>query len=129
MSHHHSSLCRYFKKPSNLEKLRNLISTYIWTHMDFGYSQGMCDILAPLLVTLDDEPLVYACYLRLMETAQELFPPSQGMNTKLANVQALLQVSPVVVVATPPLVIDALLTSCQGAGAGFLPVSKRQANG
>ncbi len=60
--------------------------------MDVGYSQGMCDLLAPLLVVIDDEPLAYACFLCLMETAQELFPPSKGMNTRLANVQALLQV-------------------------------------
>ncbi len=89
---HSSCHSRYFKDPTNLQRLRNLISTYVWTHMDVGYSQGMCDLLAPLLVVIDDEPLAYACFLCLMETAQELFPPSKGMNTRLANVQALLQV-------------------------------------
>lgn len=52
----------------------------------------MCDLLSPLLVVLDGEPLAYACYLRLMETAIKLFPPNTSMNTRLANVQALLQV-------------------------------------
>ena len=30
------------------------ISSYIWRHLDIGYVQGMCDLLAPLLVILDD---------------------------------------------------------------------------
>ena len=66
--------------------------------MSEGYSQGMCDLLAPLMVVLDDEPLAYACYLKLMESAIKLFPPNTGMNTRLANIQALLQVGPL-----PPL--------------------------
>lgn len=28
--------------------------SYIWHHIDIGYVQGMCDLLAPLLVILDD---------------------------------------------------------------------------
>ena len=74
-------------------KVRNVVCSYVWTHMSEGYSQGMCDLLAPLMVVLDDEPLAYACYLRLMESAIKLFPPNTGMNTRLANIQALLQVS------------------------------------
>lgn len=29
-------------------------SSYIWQHIEVGYVQGMCDLLAPLLVVLDD---------------------------------------------------------------------------
>ena len=61
--------------------------------MKDGYSQGMCDLLAPLLVVFQDEATTYACFLRVMAYAQVLFPPSNGMNTKLANLQALMQVS------------------------------------
>ena len=86
-------IARFFKEPANLTKLRNVVCSYVWTHMSEGYSQGMCDLLAPLLVVLREEVLVYACYLRLMETAIKLFPPNTGMNTRLHNVQALLQVS------------------------------------
>lgn len=28
--------------------------SYIWQHIETGYVQGMCDLLAPLLVILDD---------------------------------------------------------------------------
>lgn len=28
--------------------------SYVWEHLDMGYVQGMCDLLAPLLVILDD---------------------------------------------------------------------------
>lgn len=31
-----------------------LSCSYIWQHIDIGYVQGMCDLLAPLLVILDD---------------------------------------------------------------------------
>ena len=72
--------------------LRNIVSCYVWTHPDMGYLQGMCDLLAPLLVTMGDEAAAYACFLRLMESAIELFPPNLAMNTHLANLQALLQV-------------------------------------
>ena len=84
---------RYFKDQAHLLMVRNVVCSYVWTHMSEGYSQGMCDLLAPLMVVLDDEPLAYACYLRLMESAIKLFPPNTGMNTRLANIQALLQVS------------------------------------
>lgn len=28
--------------------------SYVWEHLDVGYVQGMCDLLAPLLVILDN---------------------------------------------------------------------------
>lgn len=32
----------------------SLSCSYIWQHIEIGYVQGMCDLLAPLLVILDD---------------------------------------------------------------------------
>ena len=86
------SLRRFFKEPGNLTKLRNIVSTYVWGHLDDGYSQGMCDLLAPLLVVLRDEALTYACFQCLMKTAILLFPPHTDMNSRLSNLKALLQV-------------------------------------
>lgn len=33
--------------------------SYIWQHIEIGYVQGMCDLLAPLLVILDDGECVF----------------------------------------------------------------------
>ena len=85
---------RYFKEPHNLETLRNIVCTYVWTHLDVGYSQGMCDLLAPLLVILNNETQTYAVFLKLMEVAIELFPPNTAMNARLDNLRGLLQVPP-----------------------------------
>ena len=41
----------------NLEKLRNVMCSYVWEHLDVGYVQGMCDLVAPLLVIFDDGTL------------------------------------------------------------------------
>jgi len=52
----------------------------------------MCDLLAPLLVILDNETQAYAAFLLLMETDIKLFPPYTEMNNKLGDVRELLQV-------------------------------------
>ncbi|KAG9339575.1 hypothetical protein JZ751_023466, partial [Albula glossodonta] len=57
----------WYFTPANLEKLRNIMCSYIWQHLDIGYVQGMCDLLAPLLVILDDE-LVYDDVFAVWET-------------------------------------------------------------
>lgn len=36
------------------QKISISICSYVWQHLDVGYVQGMCDLLAPLLVILDD---------------------------------------------------------------------------
>lgn len=82
----------FFQSEANLTSLRNIIGSYVWMHADMGYSQGMCDLVAPLLVVMGDEAATYSCYLQLMESAIKLFPPNLAMNTHLANLQSLLQV-------------------------------------
>lgn len=32
----------------------SLPGSYVWEHLEMGYIQGMCDLLAPLMVILDD---------------------------------------------------------------------------
>ncbi|VEL21761.1 unnamed protein product, partial [Protopolystoma xenopodis] len=58
----------------NLTKLRNVMCTWVWQHLDTGYVQGMCDLLAPLLVVLEDEWQAYACFSRLMLWMLANFP-------------------------------------------------------
>ncbi|XP_065201314.1 small G protein signaling modulator 2-like isoform X2 [Planococcus citri] len=77
----------------NLEKLRNIMCTYIWEHLDIGYMQGMCDLVAPLLVILDDESITYACFCRLMDRLSANFPHSgEAMDMHFANMRSLIQI-------------------------------------
>ncbi|KAA0190582.1 Small G protein signaling modulator 1, partial [Fasciolopsis buskii] len=65
----------------NLNKLRKVICTWVWVHLDAGYIQGMCDLLAPLLVVLEDESVTYACFCRLMEWMLPNFPVAKSPST------------------------------------------------
>ena len=56
----------FFAIPSNLDKLRNVITTYVWDNLDIGYMQGMCDLVGPLLFVFEDEALTYFCFSNLM---------------------------------------------------------------
>ncbi|KAL9872771.1 small G protein signaling modulator 1 isoform 1-T1 [Glossina fuscipes fuscipes] len=76
----------------NLDKLRNVITTYVWEHLEVGYMQGMCDLLAPLLVIFDDEALTYGCFCKLMERMIENFPNGRAMDMHFANMRSLIQI-------------------------------------
>lgn len=60
---------------------------YVWEHLEIGYMQGMCDLVAPLLVIFDDESLSYSCFCRLMERMIENFPNGNAMDMHLANMR------------------------------------------
>ncbi|XP_017774865.1 PREDICTED: small G protein signaling modulator 1-like isoform X1 [Nicrophorus vespilloides] len=76
----------------NLDKLRNIMCTYAWEHMHIGYMQGMCDLVAPLLVMFDDESLTYACFCHLMERMIDNFPYGNAMDCNFANMRSLVQI-------------------------------------
>ena len=44
----------YFTVKENLETLRRIMCSYVWVNLGVGYVQGMCDLVAPLLVIFDD---------------------------------------------------------------------------
>uniref|UniRef100_A0A7N8YCY9 Small G protein signaling modulator 1a n=1 Tax=Mastacembelus armatus TaxID=205130 RepID=A0A7N8YCY9_9TELE len=75
----------WYFTPANLEKLRNIMCSYIWRHLDIGYVQGMCDLLAPLLVILDDEAMAFSCFTELMKRMNQNFPHGGAMDTHFAN--------------------------------------------
>jgi len=60
--------------------------------LDIGYMQGMCDLVAPLLVVLDDEVVVHSCFNTLMTRMIENFPTGNQMDENFANMRALMQV-------------------------------------
>ncbi|TRY80317.1 hypothetical protein TCAL_11740 [Tigriopus californicus] len=77
---------------TNLEKLRNVITTYVWENLDVGYMQGMCDLVAPILVIFDDEAITHACFSKLMERMLSNFPTGTQMDENFANMRSLIQV-------------------------------------
>ncbi|KAF6096961.1 small G protein signaling modulator 2 [Phyllostomus discolor] len=81
----------YFTTP-NLERLRDVMCSYVWEHLDMGYVQGMCDLLAPLLVILDNDQLAYSCFSHLMKRMSQNFPSGGAMDTHFANMRSLIQI-------------------------------------
>ncbi|KAK3084137.1 hypothetical protein FSP39_008789 [Pinctada imbricata] len=82
----------WYFSPTNLEKLRNIMCTYVWEHLDIGYVQGMCDLVAPLLVIFDDEAMTYSCFCELMKRMSANFPHGGAMDTHFANMRSLIQI-------------------------------------
>ncbi|XP_035240703.1 small G protein signaling modulator 2 isoform X1 [Anguilla anguilla] len=82
----------YYFTPANLEKLRNIMCSYVWEHLQVGYVQGMCDLLAPLMVILEDECLAYSCFTQLMKRMSQNFPSGGAMDTHFANMRSLIQI-------------------------------------
>ncbi|KAJ8280949.1 hypothetical protein GJAV_G00061390 [Gymnothorax javanicus] len=82
----------YYFTPANLEKLRNIMCSYVWEHLQVGYVQGMCDLLAPLMVILEDECLAYSCFSQLMKRMSHNFPSGGAMDTHFANMRSLIQI-------------------------------------
>ena len=95
---------------ANLEKLRNIITTYVWDNLDVGYMQGMCDIVAPLLVVFNEEAITHSCFAFLMERMLwyinffifeitsliyvfcSNFPNGNQMDENFANMRSLIQI-------------------------------------
>ncbi|XP_061574638.1 small G protein signaling modulator 2 isoform X2 [Cololabis saira] len=82
----------YYFTTGNLEKLRNIMCSYVWEHLEMGYVQGMCDLLAPLMVILDDECLAYSCFTHLMRRMSQNFPNGGAMDTHFASMRSLIQI-------------------------------------
>ncbi|XP_053767544.1 small G protein signaling modulator 2 isoform X6 [Desmodus rotundus] len=82
----------WYFTPPNLERLRDIMCSYVWEHLDMGYVQGMCDLLAPLLVILDNDQLAYSCFTHLMKRMSQNFPNGGAMDTHFANMRSLIQI-------------------------------------
>lgn len=54
--------------------------------------QGMCDLVAPLLVIFDEEAITYACFCRLMDRMGDNFPNGGAMDAHFANMRSLIQI-------------------------------------
>ncbi|UJR28351.1 hypothetical protein I4U23_009593 [Adineta vaga] len=82
----------YFTNINNLKKLRNIMCTYVWDNLATGYIQGMCDLVAPLLVIFDEEVMTYSCFCYLMKRLLPNFPHGAGMDEHFGHMRSLLQI-------------------------------------
>lgn len=64
----------------------------MWEHLDIGYMQGMCDLVAPLLVIFNEEAITYACFCHLMDRMGDNFPNGGAMDAHFANMRSLIQI-------------------------------------
>ncbi|KJE89709.1 hypothetical protein CAOG_01140 [Capsaspora owczarzaki ATCC 30864] len=83
----------YFAGPNGVQgaqKLRHILLTFAAFRSQLGYVQGMSDILAMLLVVLDNEADAYWCFVGYMHDVEYDFQEA-GMSWKLQRMSALLQ--------------------------------------
>jgi len=59
----------YFKGDDSpgLDTLRNILMTYMMYNFNLGYVQGMSDILAPILMEVQDEIHAFWLFVKFME--------------------------------------------------------------
>jgi len=77
----------------NVAKMRNILLNYAIYNPDMGYTQGMSDLLAPLLSTIQDEVDTFWSFVGLMEFS--LFattPTDKSMDISLGYLRELLRV-------------------------------------
>jgi hypothetical protein len=82
---------------------------YVWDNLATGYIQGMCDLVAPLLVIFDEgyskrfvdvdnfvfffiEVITYSCFCYLMKRLLPNFPHGAGMDEHFGHMRSLLQI-------------------------------------
>ncbi|CAF4422624.1 unnamed protein product, partial [Rotaria sp. Silwood2] len=65
---------------------------YVWDNLTTGYIQGMCDLVAPLLVVFDEEVIAYSCFCYLMKRLLPNFPHGAGMDEHFGHMRSLLQI-------------------------------------
>lgn len=77
----------------NVRKLVNIVVTYVQEHPNVSYTQGMTDILSPLLYVMNDEADTYICYSCLLQYIQDNFSPQcQGALEKIEALKHLCEV-------------------------------------
>ena len=58
---------------NNIQKLINIIVIYTLEHDDISYTQGMTDILSPILYIMKNEADAYICFAAMVERIKEHF--------------------------------------------------------
>ncbi|KAL1506574.1 hypothetical protein ABEB36_005908 [Hypothenemus hampei] len=75
----------------NLQKLNDILMTYVMYNFDLGYVQGMSDLLSPILMLIGNEPDAFWCFVGFMNKLISNFDIDQaGMKDQLGNLFTLL---------------------------------------
>ncbi|CAH8625293.1 unnamed protein product [Dicrocoelium dendriticum] len=93
----------YSRGSDNLHILRRVVLTYLWEHLEDGYTQGMCDIVAPILALISSgctdqdivEETTYIYFHHLLQTySGKLFTVAYGsseMDRNFSTLKTLIQ--------------------------------------
>jgi hypothetical protein len=78
----------------NLEKLQEILLTYIMFNFDVGYVQGMSDLLSPILCLMEDKAVSFWCFVGFMDKVFQNFDEDQaGMKKQLDTMRTLMNFS------------------------------------
>ncbi|KTW26691.1 hypothetical protein T552_02698 [Pneumocystis carinii B80] len=76
----------------HLETMTNILLTYNEYNKDLGYVQGMCDLLSPLYIVIENEVLSFWAFVNFMKRMQYNFSEDQsGMRKQLMILDQLIQ--------------------------------------
>ncbi|KAK9885196.1 hypothetical protein WA026_010702 [Henosepilachna vigintioctopunctata] len=77
----------------NLEIMKNILLNYSVFNSGLGYTQGMSDLLAPVLCELKDEVLAFWCFVGLMQRAVFVATPTdRDMDISLRYLRNLIRI-------------------------------------
>lgn len=76
----------------NLNAMKDILMTYNMYNFDLGYVQGMSDLLAPIMVIMDNEVDSFWCFAGFMDRVESNFLMDQlNIKLQLSNLKALLE--------------------------------------
>lgn len=76
----------------NVNRLQEILLTYVMYNFDVGYVQGMSDLLSPILYLMDDEAASFWCFVGFMERVFRNFDEDQaGMKNQLGKMRTLME--------------------------------------
>ncbi|KAL7295532.1 hypothetical protein TKK_0011176 [Trichogramma kaykai] len=76
----------------NIEVMKNILLNYAVYNARLGYTQGMSDLLSPLLAELDDEQEAFWCFAGLMQRSVAVCTPTDvDMDRNLCYLRELLR--------------------------------------
>lgn len=79
-------------KNPHLFRMREVLLTYNEYNVNLGYVQGMTDLLSPLYVKFQDEPLTFWAFAKFMERMEKNFVRDQlGMKNQMLVLNELVQ--------------------------------------